>query len=83
MKPIRKPISVHAPIHVHMKPCGDSMEVTVDTPFTVTVPVTENDIFNWMTRCGDPKALRRLGKYAAKCAAGLEKPDDDDFRSRA
>lgn len=83
MKPIKKPVSVHAPIHVHMKPCSDCMEVTVDTPFTVTVPVTENDIFNWMTRCRDPEALRRLGKYAAKCAAGLEDPDNDDFRSRA
>lgn len=51
--------------------------------FEVSVELSVNDIFNWLTDCQNPAALRYLGKYALRCAEGLENPDDDDFRSRA
>ena len=47
------------------------------------VELTENDIFNWLSDCQDPRALKNLGHAALRFAAGLEDPDNDDFRSRA
>lgn len=49
----------------------------------VEIGLSVNDIFNWLTNCQNSDALRYLGKYAIRCAEGLENPDDDDFRSRA
>lgn len=62
-------------------PCGD-VEISVATPFAIRVPLSENDVFNWMTACADKDALLRLSRYAAKCASGLD-AEPDDFRSRA
>lgn len=52
-------------------------------PVTVTIDVSKNDIFNWLTQCEDPETLRYLGRYALRLARTIENPDDDDFRSRA
>lgn len=49
----------------------------------VSVEITYNDIFNWLTECENVEMLRNLGRYAIKCARDIEEPDDDDFRSRA
>lgn len=49
----------------------------------VSVEITYNDIFNWLTKCENVEMLRNLGRYAIKCARDIEEPDDDDFRSRA
>lgn len=62
-------------------PCGEVL-LTVATPFELRVPLTENDIFNWLTGCADKGVLIRLSRYAAKCARGLDE-NPDDFRSRA
>lgn len=55
----------------------------VTVPVEVQIPLSKNDIFNWLTDCTDPDTLRYLGSYAINCARCLEQPDDDDFRSRA
>lgn len=55
----------------------------VKVPVEIEIPLSKNDIFNWLTDCTDPDTLRYLGRYALNCARGLEQPDDDDFRSRA
>lgn len=55
----------------------------VKVPVEVQIPLSKDDIFNWLTECTDPDTLRYLGRYAINCARGLEQPDDDDFRSRA
>ena len=49
----------------------------------VEIELTANDIFNWINNCQDPLTLRNLGNAALSFAAALERPDDDDFRSRA
>lgn len=49
----------------------------------VELPLSVNDIFNWLTNCENFDSLRYLGNYALRCAEGLENPDEDDFRSRA
>ena len=51
--------------------------------FDIEIELTENDIFDWLMDCQDPKILRNLGRAALNFARGLEDPDDDDFRSRA
>lgn len=55
----------------------------VKVPVEVQIPLSKNDIFNWLTDCTDPDTLRYLGSYAINCARGLEQSDNDDFRSRA
>lgn len=49
----------------------------------VEIELTANDIFDWINNCQDPLTLRNLGNAALSFAAALERPDDDDFRSRA
>lgn len=49
----------------------------------VEIDLTANDIFNWINNCQDPLTLRNLGNAALSFAAALERPDVDDFRSRA
>lgn len=49
----------------------------------VEIELTANDIFNWINNCQDPLTLRNLGNAALSFAAALERPDVDDFRSRA
>lgn len=61
----------------------ETQELRKTIPVEVSVELSVNDIFNWLTDCQNPAALRYLGKYALSCAEGLENPDDDDFRSRA
>ena len=61
----------------------ETQELRKTIPVEVSVELSVNDIFNWLTDCQNPSALRYLGKYALRCAEGLENPDDDDFRSRA
>ena len=61
----------------------ETQELRKTIPVEVSVERSVNDIFNWLTDCQNPAALRYLGKYALRCAEGLENPDDDDFRSRA
>lgn len=61
----------------------ETQELRKTIPVEVSVELSVNDIFNWLTDCQNPAALRHLGKYALRCAEGLENPDDDDFRSRA
>ena len=61
----------------------ETQELRKTIPVEVSVELSVNDIFNWLTDCQNPAALRYLGKYALRCAEGLENPDDDDFRSRA
>lgn len=61
----------------------ETQELRKTIPVEVSVELSVNDIFNWLTDCQNPAALRYLGKYAMRCAEGLENPDDDDFRSRA
>lgn len=61
----------------------ETQELRKTIPVEVSVELSVNDIFNWLTDCQKPAALRYLGKYALRCAEGLENPDDDDFRSRA
>ena len=61
----------------------ETQELRKTIPVEVSVELSVNDIFNWLTDCQTPAALRYLGKYALRCAEGLENPDDDDFRSRA
>lgn len=58
-------------------------EIHLSVSLETTVALSENDIFNWMTACSDADALTRLSRYAAKCAAEIRDPDDDNFRSRA
>lgn len=62
---------------------NEIQELRKTIPVEVIVELSVNDIFNWLTDCQNPAALRYLGKYALRCAEGLENPDDDDFRSRA
>ena len=52
-------------------------------PVDVEIPMSTNDIFNWLTDCQDAAVLRYLGRYALRCAEGLDNPNEDDFRSRA
>lgn len=61
-------------------PSGDVL-ISVDTPLQVRVALTENDIFNWLTRCLKKDVLIRLSKTAAKYARDLG-AEPDDFRSR-
>ena len=61
----------------------ETQELRKTIPVEVSVELSVNDIINWLTDCQNPAALRYLGKYALRCAEGLENPDDDDFRSRA
>lgn len=61
----------------------ETQELRKTIPVEVSVELSVNDIFNWLTDCQNPAALRYLSKYALRCAEGLENPDDDDFRSRA
>lgn len=61
----------------------ETQELRKTIPVEVSVELSVNDIFNWLTDCQNPAALRYLGKYALRCAEGLENPDDDDFRSRS
>lgn len=61
----------------------ETQELRKTIPVEVSVELSVNDIFNWLTDCQNPAALRYLGKYALRCAEDLENPDDDDFRSRA
>lgn len=61
----------------------ETQELRKTISVEVCVELSVNDIFNWLTDCQNPAALRYLGKYALHCAEGLENPDDDDFRSRA
>lgn len=49
----------------------------------VEIELTANDIFDWINNCQDPLTLRNLGNAALSFAAALERPDDDDFKSRA
>lgn len=49
----------------------------------VEIELTASDIFNWINNCRDPLTLRNLGNAALSFAAALERPDVDDFRSRA
>lgn len=49
----------------------------------VEIDLTANDIFNWINNSQDPLTLRNLGNAALSFAAALERPDVDDFRSRA
>lgn len=49
----------------------------------VEIELTANDIFNWINNCQDSLTLRNLGNAALSFAAALERPDVDDFRSRA
>lgn len=49
----------------------------------VEIELTASDIFNWINNCQDPLTLRNLGNAALSFAAVLERPDVDDFRSRA
>lgn len=49
----------------------------------VEIELTASDIFNWINNCQDPLTLRNLGNAALSFAAALERPDVDDFRSRA
>lgn len=58
-------------------------KVKKTVPIDIEIELTENDIFNWLMDCKDPKALRNLARAALNFARGLEDPDDDDFRSRA
>lgn len=48
----------------------------------VTIEISTNDIFNWLTNCRDIETLKYLGKYALAKASYMENPDNDDFRSR-
>ena len=50
---------------------------------TVEIELTDNDIFNWLNDCRNPRTLRNLACAALSFARALEDPDDDDFRSRA
>lgn len=65
----------------HYQPCTQLILKTI--PVNIEIPMTTNDIFNWFTDCQDAAVLRYLGRYALRCAEGLENPDEDDFRSRA
>ena len=56
---------------------------TVKKLVEVEIEMSANDVFNWLVECQDPETLRYLGRAALRFAAGLENPDDDDFRSRA
>ena len=48
----------------------------------VTIEISTNDIFDWLTNCRDIETLKYLGKYALAKASYMENPDNDDFRSR-
>lgn len=52
-------------------------------PVTVEIELTDNDIFNWLNDCRNPRTLRNLARAALSFARALEETDDDDFRSRA
>lgn len=62
---------------------AENYKSTVKKMVEVEVEMSANDIFNWLVECQDPDTLRYLGRAALRFAAGLENPDDDDFRSRA
>ena len=48
------------------------IELTVETPFSVTVALKELDLTHWMDQCRDVAALRRLARYANYCANSIE-----------
>ena len=48
----------------------------------VTIEISTNDIFDWLTNCRDIETLKYLGKYALAKASYMENPDNDDSRSR-
>ena len=58
------------------------VDLTIDVPISITIPLTETDVQHWMDNCTDPEVLRRLAKYARYCAASL-KGEVDPFRSLA
>lgn len=57
------------------------LEVTIPVP--VKIPLTKDDIFNWLNDCEDPETLKYLGNAALRFAAARKVKEDDDFRSRA
>jgi DNA-binding helix-turn-helix protein len=60
-----------------------SQPIRKTIPVAVTIPLSVNEVFNWLVDCPDPGILRYIGKAALRFASELENPDDDDFRSRA
>ena len=58
------------------------VDLTIDVPISITVPITETDVQHWMDNCADAEALQRLSKYARYCTSCL-KSDTDHFRSLA
>lgn len=77
MPPVKKPKATPTP--------SCDVTITVTTPFSITVPLTKNDIMNWMNNCNDKETLLNLERYARYCAASVQaaETDNDDFRSRA
>ena len=45
----------------------------------ITIEISTNDIFDWLTNCRDIETLKYLGKYALAKASYMENPDNDDF----
>lgn len=66
-----------------MKHVTQTITKTASLSVNTDINIDTNDIFNWLTKCDDPETLRYLGKYANRRARCLNKPDEDDFRSRA
>ena len=50
----------------HYQPCTQLILKTI--PVNIEIPMTTNDIFNWLTDCQDAAVLRYLGRYALRCA---------------
>ena len=47
-----------------------TQELRKTIPVEVSVELSVNDIFNWLTDCQNPAALRYLGKYALALCRG-------------
>ena len=60
-------------------------KVHVEIKEDIIVPLTSDNIMDWINDCDDPDILETIGKKALKLAADIRNnfPNDDDWRSRA
>lgn len=52
-------------------------EVQVELQGTMSVSLTANDIFNWITHCDNVETLRYLGGYALRLADTISNAEDN------
>lgn len=70
-------------MNVEINPVNHRGVIPVRVSATLDVPLDKNDIVRWLDTVEDAETLRYISRYARRLAEAIERPDDDDFRSRA